>query len=120
MQAMRPLLIALALSAATPAAAQVGTVNQFQLDNLQAQQEAAQRAAVAQANQLMSLEANLRAQQAINELQFQRALPARLPELPYPQSAGASEIDISKLPSIPDAALAASNKRVQDVVKKKR
>jgi hypothetical protein len=114
---MRPLLIALALSAATPAAAQIPGNPGY--DYLRAQQEAAQRAAVARQNELMALEANLRAQQAINDLEFRRAVPVQAPQLPYPQSVGGgpTSIDLSKLPSIPDAALAASNKRVQEIAR---
>lgn len=106
---MRAILSALIMAAATPVAAQPLS-SQFQLDELRAQQEAAQRRAIDQSNQLMALEARLRAEQATADLS--RSAP-RVPDLPYePQSRGAPPI-AAKFPSIPDAALADSNRRVQ-------
>ena len=114
MASMRALIALLAL-AATPAAAQdLFGPSQFQLNDLQAQQQLAQQRAVALQNELFALEARLKTEQAITNLTLQRALPPRLPELPYPVAAPTGRIDTSKLPSIPDAALAASNRRVQE------
>jgi hypothetical protein len=113
---MRALIAILALAAATPAAAQTSS----QLADLQMQQQLAQQRAVAQHNELFALEARVRTEQAILDLQLQRALPARAPELPYPVAAPTGRVDTSKLPSIPDAALAASNRRVQDAAKNRR
>ncbi|HEX7884810.1 MAG TPA: hypothetical protein VF474_02435, partial [Phenylobacterium sp.] len=59
------LLISGLVVVATPAAAQV---NVFQLDELRAQQQAAERRAIDQSNQLQALEARLRADQAAAEL----------------------------------------------------
>lgn len=116
MPSMRILLAAAAIaSIAGSAAAQPPDY-----DALRAQQQLSQQRAVEQANQLMTLEARLRAEQAISDLQFARALPARVPELPYPSSVPPAPLDVSKLPSIPDAALAASNQRVQDAVRNRR
>ena len=113
---MRALALLLALAAASPAAAQ--TV-QFDIDNLRAQQELARQREVAQHNELMALDAQLRTNQAVLDQQLSRA-PVRLPESPYFSPIPPAKIDTSKLPHIPDAALADSNKRVQDVVQNRR
>lgn len=117
---MRALVLSLALSAAAPAAAQDihSQLNQFQLDDLRAQQQLAQQRAIAQANELMALESRLRTEQAIQDLR-QVYAPVRLPELPY-AGAPPAAIDTSKLPEIPDAALAASNRRVREAVQNRR
>ena len=114
---MRALIAVIALTAAAaPAAAQTSS----QIADLQMQQQLAQQRAVALHNELFTLETRMRTEQAILDLQLQRALPARVPELPYPVAAPRGTIDTSKLPSIPDAALAASNRRVQDAAKNRR
>jgi hypothetical protein len=112
MESMRAILASLILAAAaTPAAGQV-PLNAFELNDLRARQDAAERAAVARSNELMSLEARLRADQAVADLQALRAPPA-IPNLRYdPPLTGASKAP-SKYPSMPDAALAESNRRVQ-------
>jgi len=115
---MRALLAILALTlAAAPAVAQDLYATQSQIADLQMQQQLAQQRAVAQHNELFALEARLTTEQAILDLQLQRALPVRVPELPYPVAVPTGKIDVSKLPSIPDAALAASNRRVQEASK---
>ena len=111
---MRALAILLALAAAAPAAAQP-----LDYDLLRAQQQAAQQREVAQHNELMALEARLRAEQAVLEQQLARA-PVRLPEPPYPSPLPPAKIDTSKLPSIPDATLADSNRRVQEAAGNRR
>ncbi|MCR5874607.1 hypothetical protein LRS10_10775 [Phenylobacterium sp. J426] len=126
---MRPLkipaacLAALSLGAvAAPAAAQdVGQLNglntTLQLNELRAQQQLLQQQQVAQHNELMALEARLRTDQHVARIQQERQ-PVRLPALPYPAPAAAlGSLDTSKLPQIPDAALAASNRRVQEISK---
>ena len=105
------------LAAATPAVAQPG---QFEIDALRAQQEAAARRAIAQENELAALEARFSTEQAIASLQAQRN-PPRAPELlyvlPSPSSpAGATPT----FPTIPDAALAESNRRVRDASQPRR
>lgn len=117
---MRALIAVLALTAAAPAAAQDIGMTQSQIDDLRMQQQLAQQRAVAQHNEMFALETRLRTEQAILDLQLQRALPARVPELPYPVAVPTGRIDTSRLPSIPDAALAASNRRVQEAVKNRR
>jgi hypothetical protein len=114
MRAMRSLVLGLALlSVATPSGAQVSAL---ELDNLRAQQEAAQRRAVDLQNQLMAAEARLRAEQATRDLEFSQRLPRTVPQPPYPDatgarvSAGAAARDA---PSIPDDMLAQSNRRVR-------
>jgi hypothetical protein len=118
MPTMRAFLASLALlAAATPAAAQI--VNSLELQDLRARQDAAERAAVARSNELMSLEARLRADQAVADLQAQRSPPA-VPSLRYePPLSGASPAT-TKYPSMPDAALADSNRRVQDAAANRR
>lgn len=110
---MRTLPLALVLTAlATSAAAQ--TVTQFELDNLRAQQEAAARRAVAQDNELSALQNRLQTEQAVTQLQIQRSLAPRLPEPVYGTPASAiAPAATPKYPSIPDAALADSNRRVR-------
>lgn len=117
---MRALVLSLALAVAgLPAAAQdLNALTQFQLDDLRAQQQLAQQRAVAQANELMALEARLRTEQAIMDLRQSHA-PVRLPELPY-AGAPPAPLDTSRLPSIPDAALAASNRRVREASQNRR
>jgi hypothetical protein len=113
---MRNLMIAAAVLAAAPAAAQIPT--QSQIDELRFQQETAQRRAIDQQNQLMALDARLRADQATYDLQ--RSTP-RVPELRYdlaPSAGGTAAF--ARYPSIPDKALADSNRRVQDAVRKPR
>ena len=107
---MRVLLVSLALAAAaSPAAAQL---TQFQLDDLRARQEASERASVARSNELMALDARLRADQAVADLQAQR-MPLANPSLLYkPPLSGASPTT-QRYPSMPDSALAESNRRVQ-------
>ena len=114
---MRTLLAATLLVAATPAAAQHP---QSQLDDLRMQAEAAQRRAIDQQNQLMSLETRLRADQAL--LDLQRSAPA-VPQLRYDPTTGgrvAATAAPTRYPSIPDSALAASNRRVQDAARNRR
>lgn len=114
---MRYLIAAIVLAAAAPAAAQLPY--QAQVDELRAQQEAMQRRAIDQQNQLMSLEARLRADQAT--LDLQRSAP-RLPELRYQPSnrTAVAASGAAAYPSIPDSALADSNRRVQDAARNRR
>jgi len=109
---MRWMIAGLILAAAMPAASQ--PTSQFELDSLRIQQEAAARRAVAQANELTALEARLRTEQAVSDLRLQREAP-RLPELAYaPPAAPAAT---PKYPSVPDALLADSNRRVREASK---
>jgi hypothetical protein len=107
---MRALAALILLAAATPAAAQTPD-----LDALRFQQQQLQQRNVAQTNELMALEARLKAEQAVAEQQLARA-PVRVPEPLYTSSTPRAKLDTSKLPSIPDAALADSNRRVQAIV----
>lgn len=105
--------LVLAAAAAAPAAAQaVEPYTQFQLDDLRARQEAAERAAVREANELTALEARLRTEQALTELQAQRLSP-RLPELRYELPTLSAPFGAASYLSVPDAVLADSNRRVQ-------
>lgn len=114
---MRTLLVLSALVLATPAAAQL---NQFQIDDLRAQQQAAERRAIDQANQIQALEARLRADLASADLAAQRA-GARAPTLPYRDpTVRPGTAATAKYPSMPDAVLADSNRRVQDAARNRR
>lgn len=75
---------------------------------LRAQQDMVARQSVLQQNQLTVLEAQIRTQQAIEDVQAQ----TRAPQL-APSGAGLPNLDTSKLASIPDDRLAASNARVR-------
>lgn len=119
MPPMRGVLLILAL-AASPAAAQVvGPIDQMQLDALRMQQENAGRRLIDQQNQLMAAEAQARADRAVLELRLERDLPVRLPApvaAPLPRTADAP----GTFPSIPDAALAESNRRIRDATRDRR
>jgi hypothetical protein len=117
---MRLLVVLFALAMAAPAAAQDLTgFNASQLEDLRVQQQLSQQRAVALHNELMALESRLRTEQAISDLRVQSA-PVRLPTPPYPQAGAPASIDTSRLPAIPDAALAASNRRVRDAANNRR
>jgi paraquat-inducible protein B len=117
---MRKLVVlsVFALAAATPAVAQV---TQSQLEDLRAQQQAAERRYIDQSNQLQALDARLRADQAVADLAAQRA-GATVPQLRYPDPTvrSATATPSTRYPSMPDAALADSNKRVQDAARNRR
>lgn len=121
MTSMRALILVLALGTAVPAAAQdfgqAAALNQLRLDELRAQQQLLQQQQVAQHNELVAMEARLRTEQHVARIQAERA-PIRLPQLPYPADAG--NIDTSKLPSIPDKALADSDRRVREISRDRR
>lgn len=108
---MRALILVLALAAAAPAAAQTPYTDQLRLNELQAQADLERQRAVAQANELTALDARLRAEQAIRDIQIQRALPPLLPRAD--PDAPPPVIDTSRLASIPDDRLAASNAAVR-------
>ena len=110
---MRGLILGIVLLCAGPAAAQDAQTLQLQLDSLRLQQQMAQQRAVALEGQLMAAEAQLRADQAAAEAEAARA-PARLPQLPYP-TATPAPLDVSRLPTIPEATLTASNRRVREL-----
>jgi hypothetical protein len=105
-----------AATIAVPALAQPAT--QFEIDNLRAQQEAAQRRAVDLSNQLAAAEAQARADQAVAALQLQQRLPQTVPLPPYRQTPRVAAA--ASYPQIPDAALAASNQRVQAAARNRR
>lgn len=112
------ILIAIGLLALAPPA--LGQQTQFQIDELRAQQQAAERRAIDQSNQIQALEARLRADQASAELAAQRAGP-RVPLLPYGDPTMTSGATRSpSYPSVPDAVLADSNRRVQDAARNRR
>jgi hypothetical protein len=108
---MRALILVLALAAAAPAAAQTPYTNQLRLDDLQAQASLARQRTISQDNQLTALDAQLQADQAIRDIQLQRALPPLLP--PAAPNAPPRVLDMSQLPSIPDSILANSNRIVR-------
>jgi hypothetical protein len=76
---------------------------------LQAQQDQLARQAVLQQNQLTVLEAQIRTEQAIADIQAH----SRTPQIPPPPSGASPNLDTSQLASSPDARLAESNARVK-------
>jgi hypothetical protein len=116
MMSMRTLIALCILAAASPA---VGQPTQLQLDDLRIQQQNAERRAIDQSNQLQALDARLRADQAAADLRAQRA-GVLVPELRYEPPAPVPATLSAKYPSMPDAALAESNRRVQDAAKNRR
>ena len=116
---MRALIFALAvLAPAVPAAAQDAFALQHMQNELWAQQQMLQQRAVAQSNELIALEARLRTEQSLTELIIQRQTPRLLGlELPPPPPAA---FHTSKLPSIPDDRLAASNAAVREASENRR
>lgn len=114
MASLRILVALVAYALGSPAAAQVSV---FELDNLRAQQEAALRRAIDQENQFQALDARLRADRAAAPTE--RAVVS-LPTVPYPTSATPPEPPApSAYPAMSDAALAESNRRIQDAVKRR-
>lgn len=109
-----PILI-LALAAAGPAAAQVvhDPTLQAREAELFMQQQALQQQAVAQANQLSALEAQLQTERNLAALRAQGARPV-IPQ-PYvgAYAPTTSTLDAAKVVSIPDDRLAASDAAVR-------
>lgn len=110
-----------ALAIASPAAAQgLSPGDQILLDDLRMRQQAAERRAIDQANQLMALEARLQAERSVQDLRSQ-AVPPRLPERPGepPQDPASPSAVAAPFPTIPDAALAESNRRVREATRRR-
>jgi hypothetical protein len=113
------LLLLLALGVAAPAAAQPLSpdVRLSQMEaRWKAQAEIDRQRGVAQHNELMSLDARIRTEQTLSGLQLRPNLP-RGPDPTYTQGAAipipSGGGGASGIVSIPDAALAQSNARVQ-------
>lgn len=115
MVSMRALTVLAMLAVAAPASAQP---TQLQLDDLRMQQQNAERRAIDQANQMMALEARLRAEQATLDLRLQQS-GLGVPALTYQPSLTPAPA-AARYPSISDAALAESNRRVQAAAKNRR
>lgn len=114
---MRSLAAVFVLAMAAPAAAQPLST-QLQMDDLRTQQEAAQRRAIDQANQMIALETRLRAEQAAADLQRP---PPRVPEFRYKPAAGGFTPALPpNYPAVPDDVLDQSNTRVQDAARNRR
>ena len=119
---MRALAISFALAAlaAGPAGAQSlqssmdAELRAAQLRDLQSM---ADRQAVAQHNELMMLDAQLRTQRALSDVQAQNYRPI-LPT--SPRTGAPPQIDTSRLASIPDAKLEASNAAVRAAAENRR
>jgi hypothetical protein len=123
---MRSLALLLALTFASPALAQVAPVPGFpaspitpQDNGLMALQEMQRQQLVQQQNQLMSLEAQMRAQQSIQDVRAMSVAPRLTPPDTTPGHA-LPNIDTSQLASIPDSALADSNRKVLDATTNRR
>jgi hypothetical protein len=114
---MRASLAVLVITAAgfvaVPAAAQIYQSLTWANDALRlADQQALRQRDITITNDLARLDAQLQTNQALAGLAAQRA-PVVLPTMPLNSNAPPPMIDVSKLASIPDAALAASNARVR-------
>ncbi|MEW5684660.1 MAG: hypothetical protein AB1942_07065 [Pseudomonadota bacterium] len=123
MRTVRIFLVLAALAAATPAAAQQVFIPSLQLDALRLEQEATQRRMIDQQNQLMAAEAKAKADQAALQLQLQRDLPLRPPEVRHDPTVPAAAVPPATppaYPTTPDAALADSNRKVQDATRNRR
>lgn len=118
---MRVLIVTAALAAAAPAWAQSPTpyTDQLRLGEIQAQQDLARNRMVAQENELMALEARLRTEQALRDIQVQRSLPP-LPTLPDDPKRPPPALDTSRIATIPDDRLEASNERVREAAETRR
>lgn len=110
---MRAVIVCLALSVAAPAAAQdyLALSQARDAERLAADQAARQRD-IALTNEISRLEAQVQTGQALAGLAAQQLRPAP-PAVPRDPKAPPPVIDVSKLVSIPDAALAESNARVR-------
>ncbi|MBX3483432.1 hypothetical protein [Phenylobacterium sp.] len=111
------------LAAAAPASAQaLDPLSQVALQDLRMQAEAAQRRAIDQANQLEAASARQRAEQASLDLQLQRGDvgPRQAPALRDEPAATPAPTSLGQYPSTPDAALADSDKKVQDAARNRR
>jgi len=115
------LFLALALAAPAPALAQ--DFNNILLENqMRAEQDMARQRGVALQNEFMALDARVRTEQTIRDVQAQ----ARTPRLPLPPErqppppTTAPPFDAGQIASIPDAALAASNARVREASENRR
>lgn len=117
MSIMRWLPLFTVLAAGPIAAQDFDGLGQSQLEDLRAQQQLAQQRAIAQENEIRALESRLRAELTVAEQQA-----ARVPFLAPQPAPGAPfhGIDVDRLPSIPDRALADSNRRVRETVKNRR
>ena len=121
---MRPAAagLALALSLAAASAAMAQTVQpsielELRAAQLRDLQSMADRRAVELHNQFMVLDAQQRTQRALSDVQAQNYRPI----LPAPpRNAAPPQIDTSRLASIPDAKLEASNAAVRAAVENRR
>ncbi len=117
---MRPLLLALALSAlsAGAALAQVSPAQMARENDLWAQQQLQNQRAVALENQVNALDARLGTEVRLRELQAQASRPDLTP--PSDPQARMAPLDPGAFPSIPDDVLAASNARVREASQNRR
>jgi hypothetical protein len=108
---MRIALVLAALSVASPALAQAFPPITPQDAGALVQQEITRQQLVQQQNQLTAMEAQLRLQQNQLEIERLKVVPRLTPpDVSHPEAL--PQIDTSQLASIPDSALADSNKKV--------
>lgn len=113
--------LALLVLAATPALAQQDLLAQqrlqteMRLQELQQQADMARQREITTSNELMALDARLRAEQGMADVRAQ-AISPRLPSAPQNQvyAPPPAQIDTSRLASIPDDRLADSDRRVRE------
>jgi hypothetical protein len=115
--------IVLSLAMALPAPAIAQDFNTIFLENqMRAEQDMARQRGVALQNELMALDARIRTEQTIRDVQAQ----GRTVRLPTPQErqppppSRPPPFDAGQVASIPDQALAASNARVREAAGNRR
>lgn len=109
---MRALIVLAMAAAATPAAAQDAMLQHY-IAEAQVEQEMSRQRDVALRNELSTLEARVRTEIAITELERQRE-PLRLPLAEDPRKPAPAPETFA---AIPDDRLAASNARVRAAAK---
>jgi hypothetical protein len=119
---MRLAVPALVLTLASPAAAQDLSAADRAFDmgrqaELAMQQQMLRQREIALSNELATLEARVRTEQALRDLEVLRVPPALPPVSP---KAPPAALDSSRLASIPDDRLAASNARVLQAARDRR
>ena len=119
MRALVPLAL-IAAAASTSAQAQlVPSPDTLRMHELQMQQDLLRQRMLSQELETQALESRLRTEQALRDVQTQRN-PAPLPTLPADPARPAPVIDASRLASMPDDRLAASNEAVREASRPRR
>jgi TolA-binding protein len=120
MRAVLPAALAAGLALAGPAAGQLNPqLDTLRMHELQMQQDLMRQRQLSQELEMQALDNRLRTEQSLRDVQTQRALPP-LPTLPDDAKRPSPVIDTSKLASMPDDRLAASNAAVREASEARR